>query len=186
MAQQLRRAVGKHILIIDSHPDPAPGRLVHALADQYARAAEAGGHLVQVVKLCQLEFPWLRSAAEFAARPVGIIGSQQEHFRWADHLVIIYPLWFGSMPALLKAYLEQVLRPGLRFRLWQGQGPPEETTRGKVRAHRGHDEHAIPLLPALLPLTQRAIAGPEHSRVRRIQAGSSEPNRQRGWHRKQA
>ena len=123
--------MGKNILIIDSHPDPAPGRLVHALADQYASAAEAGGHLVQVVKLCQLEFPWLRSAAEFAARPEGIIGSQQEHFRWADHLVIIYPLWFGSMPALLKAYLEQVLRPGFAFDYGKGKRLPKKLLAGK-------------------------------------------------------
>jgi putative NADPH-quinone reductase len=107
--------MGKNILVIDAHPDRSPGRLVHALAAKYANAAEAGGHLVQVVKLCELEFPWLRSAAEFAGPPKGVIGSQQEHFRWADHVVIIYPLWLGSMPALLKAYLEQVMRPGFAF-----------------------------------------------------------------------
>jgi putative NADPH-quinone reductase len=34
---------------------------------------------------------------------------------WADHVVILYPLWLGSMPALLKALLEQMLRPGFAF-----------------------------------------------------------------------
>src|SRR6187549_2305383 len=99
----LRSVMGKKILVIDAHPDATRGRLVHA-------PAEAGGHLVQIVRLCDLEFPWLRSASEFSARPKGMIGSQQEHFRWADHVVILYPLWLGSMPALLKAYLEQVMR----------------------------------------------------------------------------
>jgi len=121
----------KNILVIDAHPDPAPGRLVHALADQYAAAAEAGGHLVQVVRLCQLDFSWLRSAEEFAARPMGVIGSQQEHIRWADHLVIIYPLWLGSMPALLKAYLEQVMRPGFAFEYGKGKGLPKKLLAGK-------------------------------------------------------
>jgi len=125
------RAVGRNILVVDAHPDPAPGRLVHALADQYARAAEAGGHLVQVVRLCELKFPWLRSAAEFAARPPGVIGSQQQHIRWADHLVIIYPLWLGSMPALLKAYLEQVMRPGFAFAYGKGKGLPTKLLTGK-------------------------------------------------------
>jgi putative NADPH-quinone reductase len=129
--QQLMRAVGKHILIIDAHPDPARGRLVHALADKYASAAEAGGHLTQVVRLCDLDFPWLRSAKEFAARPLGIIGSQQEHFRWADHVVIIYPLWLGSMPALLKAYLEQVIRPGFAFAYGKGKSLPKKLLTGK-------------------------------------------------------
>jgi putative NADPH-quinone reductase len=113
--------MGRKILVIDAHPDPADGRLVHALAGQYASAAEAGGHFVQVVRLCDLEFPWLRSAAEYAAPPSGVIGSQQEHIRWADHLVIVYPLWLGSMPALLKAYLEQVMRPGFAFAYGQGK-----------------------------------------------------------------
>ena len=37
----------------------------------------------------------------------------QEAIAWAHHLVIVYPLWLGTMPALLKGFLEQVLRPGL-------------------------------------------------------------------------
>jgi putative NADPH-quinone reductase len=127
----MTRVVGKHILVIDAHPDAARERLVHGLADEYARAAEAGGHLVQVVRLCDLDFPWLRSAAEFAVRPKGVIGSQQEHIRWADHLVIIYPLWLGSMPALLKAYLEQVMRPGFAFAYGTGKGLPSKLLVGK-------------------------------------------------------
>jgi putative NADPH-quinone reductase len=123
--------VGRKILIIDAHPDPADGRLVHALARQYADAAGHCGHLVQVVRLCELEFPWLHSAAEFASRPTGVIGSQQEHIRWADHLVIFYPLWLGSMPALLKAYLEQVMRPGFAFAYGKGKGLPKKLLAGK-------------------------------------------------------
>ena len=34
---------------------------------------------------------------------------------WADHLVFLYPLWLGSMPALLKGFLEQVFRPNFAF-----------------------------------------------------------------------
>jgi len=105
----------KHILVIDAHPDPSQDRFVHALGVQYAAAAENAGHLVQVVRLSELRFPWLQSAAEFAAAPPGMIGSQQQHFLWADHVVFLYPLWLGSMPALLKAYLEQVMRPGFAF-----------------------------------------------------------------------
>jgi len=123
--------VGKHILVIDAHPDSSRGRLVHALAEQYASAAEGAGHLVQVVKLCELQYLWLRSAQDFAAQPPGMIGSQQEHIRWADHLVIIYPLWLGSMPALLKAYLEQVMRPGFAFAYGKGKGLPTKLLAGK-------------------------------------------------------
>jgi len=34
---------------------------------------------------------------------------------WANHLVLIFPLWLGDMPALLKGFLEQIMRPGIAF-----------------------------------------------------------------------
>jgi putative NADPH-quinone reductase len=39
----------------------------------------------------------------------------QQLIRWAEHIVIFFPLWLGDMPALLKAFLEQVARPGFAF-----------------------------------------------------------------------
>jgi putative NADPH-quinone reductase len=123
--------MGKRILIVDGHPDAARERFVHALCGEYASAAEASGHTVRVVKLGEIEFPWLRSAAEFAGTPPPVIVEQQEHVRWADHLVIVYPLWLGSMPALLKAYLEQVMRPGFAFAYGKGRGLPRKLLAGK-------------------------------------------------------
>ena len=122
----------KNILVIDAHPDPSGDHFVHALAVQYAAAAGAAGHLVQMVRLSELEFPWLRNAAEFAAPPPGMIGSQQQHFSWAHHVVIIYPLWLGSMPALLKAYLEQVMRPGFAFVYGKKNELPGKLMTGKT------------------------------------------------------
>lgn len=37
---------------------------------------------------------------------------RQQDIAWAEHLVIFYPLWLGGMPAVLKGFFEQVLRPG--------------------------------------------------------------------------
>ncbi|TGV73921.1 flavodoxin family protein, partial [Mesorhizobium sp. M00.F.Ca.ET.158.01.1.1] len=34
---------------------------------------------------------------------------------WAEHIVFVFPLWLGTMPAILKAFLEQVMRPGTAF-----------------------------------------------------------------------
>ncbi|WP_348630216.1 NAD(P)H-dependent oxidoreductase, partial [Mesorhizobium sp. M7A.F.Ca.US.002.01.1.1] len=34
---------------------------------------------------------------------------------WADHILFVFPLWLGTMPAMLKAFLEQVMRPGTAF-----------------------------------------------------------------------
>jgi len=123
--------MGKRILIVDGHPDAAADRFVHALTGEYASVAEASGHTVRVVKLAELAFPWLHSAAEFASAPPPVIVEQQERLRWANHLVIVYPLWLGSMPALLKAFLEQVMRPKFAFAYGKGRGLPKKLLAGK-------------------------------------------------------
>lgn len=101
------------ITIIDGHPDLDRARFVHALADAYAAGAEAGIHEVRRIDIAELDIPVLRSGREWRdANPVDAIHKAQIDIRWADHLVVLYPLWLGDMPALLKAFLEQVLRPG--------------------------------------------------------------------------
>jgi putative NADPH-quinone reductase len=114
--------MGKNILIIDGHPDPDRGRFIHALADAYATGAAKGGHIVRRIELATLDFPTLRSRAEWTdGAPCAPIADAQESIRWANHLLILYPLWLGDMPALLKAFLEQVARPG--FALAEGAMP---------------------------------------------------------------
>lgn len=46
--------------------------------------------------------------------PEGLIEAQQA-IGWAEHLVLMFPLWLGDMPALLKGFLEQGARPGFAF-----------------------------------------------------------------------
>ena len=104
------------ITIIQGHPDPAGERYGHALAQAYAEGAEAAGHEVRTITIASLEFPLIRTKKEWeGALYPDSIRNAQDAIRWAGHLVILYPLWLGSMPALLKAFLEQVMRPGLAF-----------------------------------------------------------------------
>jgi putative NADPH-quinone reductase len=112
----------RRIAIIQGHPDPAGGHLGHALAAAYARGAAAGGHEVRTIEVARLDFPVLRTKRDGdEAAPPAAIRACQETIRWAEHLVILYPLWLGGMPALLKAFLEQTLRPG--FAVDRAGGP---------------------------------------------------------------
>lgn len=112
----------RKILIIDGHPDVDPGRFVHALASAYARGASA--HQVQTLQIADLDFPMLRNSKDWQEQaPPPAIRAVQEQVQWADHLVILYPLWLGDMPALLKAFLEQTLRPEFAFRYGSGMMP---------------------------------------------------------------
>ncbi len=112
------------ILIVQGHPDPAGGHLCHALAQAYREGALAAGHEVRVIDVAQLDFPLLRTQAEWTdgALPAVLLPSQAS-IAWAQHLVFVFPLWMGDMPALLKAYFEQVARPGFAFDRSKGGGP---------------------------------------------------------------
>jgi putative NADPH-quinone reductase len=100
------------ITLIQGHPDSEGGHFGNALADAYARGARAGGHELRPVEVAELSFPLLRSQREFEdGAPPDSIKAVQRTIAWSDHLVIIFPLWLGSMPALLKGFLEQAFRP---------------------------------------------------------------------------
>ncbi|WP_070988170.1 NAD(P)H-dependent oxidoreductase [Halofilum ochraceum] len=118
------------ILIIQGHPDPDQKHFCHALADAYAEAAEQAGHSVRRVEIARLEFPLIRQAEDWkhGEAPPAIADVQAELLR-AGHIVIIYPLWLGTMPALLKGFLEQVFRQSFAF----GADPmrPERKLRGR-------------------------------------------------------
>jgi putative NADPH-quinone reductase len=121
----------RRIVIIQGHPDPRGGHLGHALADAYAEGAQAAGHEVRRIDIATLDFPVLRSKEEYdkGAPPASIRGAQ-EALVWADHWVVFFPLWLGEMPALLKAFLEQALRPGFAYRFGEG-GRVEKLLSGK-------------------------------------------------------
>ncbi|MGF1477687.1 MAG: NAD(P)H-dependent oxidoreductase [Geminicoccaceae bacterium] len=108
--------MARDILIINGHPDPSEERFCHALARSYASGATAGGYDIQHLRVAALDFPWLAGADDFENRtPPQAIQAAQDQIRRANHLVIVYPLWLGSMPAILKAFFEQTFRPDFAF-----------------------------------------------------------------------
>ena len=122
----------KRIVIIQGHPDPEGKRFGHALAQAYREGAEAAGHEVRLVEVARLNFPLLRSQEDFDhGSPPDSIRPAQEAIEWADHLVILYPLWLGTLPALLKGFLEQVLRPGFAFTRTAPDKPAKKRLTGR-------------------------------------------------------
>ena len=103
----------RRIVVIQGHPDPDQGRFCRALAAADVDGAEQAGHRIRRIEVAALEFPILRTKHEYQSGPAPEgIRQSQEAISWGEHLLIVYPLWLGSMPALLKAFLEQVFRPG--------------------------------------------------------------------------
>ena len=106
------------ILIVLGHPDGAERHLCHALADAYAEGGQDGGHSVSRLELGRMDIPFLTSQKEQEEGVVGpAIREAQDLIGAADHIVFVFPLWLGGMPALLKAFFEQVARPGFAYDL---------------------------------------------------------------------
>lgn len=106
----------RNITIIQGHPDPQDHHFGHALAEAYAQGAREAGHEVNVINVSQLDFQLLRSGRDYEkGAPPPAIRDAQSTIAQSDHLLVVYPVWNGSMPAILKGFLEQTFRPGFVF-----------------------------------------------------------------------
>lgn len=109
------------VLVILGHPR-GPDSLCGALAEAYAEGARAAGCTVELVDLSALRFE--PDVVEPSPRGQPLepdLLALKDAIERADHLVLVYPNWWGTMPALLKGALDRVLLPGWAF---------EETTGG--------------------------------------------------------
>lgn len=123
----------RNVLIIDGHPDADRGRFIHALAQAYGNAAREAGHQVRVIEVARLAPTSLRSNDEFLkGEPPPQIVEAQAQLTWARHVVILFPLWLGDMPGLLKIFFEQLLRPGFAFGAARGKGLPKRLLKGRT------------------------------------------------------
>lgn len=124
--------VSRRIAIIQGHPDADPERFGRALSNAYLHGAQDGGHEVRVIDIASIDFPILRSQQDWLSGALpDSLRDAQATIAWADHLVIFYPMWLGTMPALMKAFLEQVLRPGFAFTYGGSAGLPKKLLTGK-------------------------------------------------------
>jgi putative NADPH-quinone reductase len=75
-----------------------------------------------VIDVARLDYPVLRTREDWEGGAVPeSLRQAQSLIQWAEHIVIFFPLWMGTMPALLKAFFEQVLRPG--FAIEKSESP---------------------------------------------------------------
>lgn len=107
-----------NILVILGHP--AAGSLCAGMARAYAEGARHAGAQVRFLDVGQLTFNPLFQGYG-AAQPLepDLLAAQAD-ISWAHHLVCVYPIWWGAMPALLKGFIDRVLLPGYAFKYRKG------------------------------------------------------------------
>jgi len=105
----------KKILVINGHPNP--DSFNKALADTYANGALASGNEVEVIHLAELDFnPILKFGYQKRTELEPDLVKAQELLLWCEHLVIIHPVWWGGLPALLKGFIDRTFLPKFAFK----------------------------------------------------------------------
>jgi len=103
------------ILIVVGHPQT--NTFCEALARAYREGAEGAGHQVTLVVLSAIAFDPILHFGNRVLQPLERdLQAAYAALAACDHLVLVFPLWCGDMPALLKGFIERILQPDLLAR----------------------------------------------------------------------
>jgi NAD(P)H dehydrogenase (quinone) len=109
----------KKILIINGHPDKES--FCFSLAESYKKGAlETRADLKEII-IRDLQFnPNLQFGYRQRTELEDDLLEAWEKIKWADHLVWVYPVWWGGFPAIMKGFIDRLFLPGLAFRKKEG------------------------------------------------------------------
>lgn len=146
----------KNVYILLGNPDKE-GTLTAALADTYEAAAREAGHEVRRANVGDLQFdPILHKGYRVIQELEPDLLKVQEDMKWADHIVIVYPLWWSSMPSLFKGMFDRMWLPAFAFRFIKS--PSGKSTVGWQRLLKGKTSRVIVTLKNN-PLVERFLFG---------------------------
>ena len=118
------------ILIINGHPDKES--FCFALAERYKLGAESLNTECNLINLIDLKFNPILSSGYREVSPLepDLVMMQQAIIN-ADHIVFVYPNWWGTYPALLKGFIDRVFLPNFAFKYVENSPLPKQLLKGR-------------------------------------------------------
>lgn len=150
--------MAKKILVLLGHPDKET--FCGSLADAYEAGSKASGNEVRRVNIGELSFdPILHKGYKVIQKLEPDLVMVQEAIKWCDHLVIIYPSWWSTMPALFKGLIDRMWLPGFAYSF------PEDGV-GWIKLLKGKSSRVFVTMDSP-PLIARIIAGDSTNEIKR-------------------
>ena len=103
-----------NILVINDHPDKKSFNA--SIFKEVVKNLNSKKHQIETLNLAEMKFdPVLRFGYRERMEEDTEITRSQELIQWADHLIFIYPIWWSSMPSLMKGWIDRVFTPGIAY-----------------------------------------------------------------------
>lgn len=111
----------KNILVMFGHT--RNNSFCSALTEEYIKGAEEAGHSVKKIYLSEFGLEKYLSYKHLELpENVDAISEIQNKITEAHHLVVSYPTWWASPPALVKVFFEMIFEPGFAFQYIENKG----------------------------------------------------------------
>ncbi|SFS40014.1 NAD(P)H-dependent oxidoreductase [Halostagnicola kamekurae] len=115
-----------NVLLILGHP--RTDSFCGAVARAYRAGARDAGVNVREIAVADLEFDPDVHVESPSDQPLEAdLADAQRRIEWADHLALVYPNWWATMPARLKGFFDRVFTSGFAFSFYdEGEGAGHE------------------------------------------------------------
>ena len=120
----------QRLLVFDGNPDPQS--YGSALASEAVADAKRRGIEVRHLQIGHMDFdPVLARGYKERQELEPDLKAALDDLLWADSLLLVHPMWWGSAPAKLKGFFDRVFLPGIAFRYVEGKPLPEKLFAGR-------------------------------------------------------
>ncbi|NRA86954.1 MAG: NAD(P)H-dependent oxidoreductase [Rhizobiales bacterium] len=117
----------KRIFIIDCNPKPKS--LGFELFKSYISGAKQAGHAVKIMRLSEMQF---ETDYKDADQPIEqCLVDFQNNITWSEHIMMVYPLWWGFMPAKMKGLIDRTFVSGFAYEYEGKKALPKKLLMGR-------------------------------------------------------